>query len=298
MSYYPKTKIQTNLFSNGELIKISDLSSYIGPYYKLSTGQRYIGATPQARRYPDELIDPSELTSIPTQGLFTEIQTSFSSTSSINTYVQNLKEIPTTKIVPTPFYPEPNSQDYEIGYFPRYFAKQVNALKFIEINKKTFENMSSHNDQYLWQLYKTTSLPWQISGDIEKVLNTNRKIVKLEEKNGFNGLSLFLKENYLQFYQGSGLYTSGGEFKTADNKNYVGFYHIHDSIGPMVGKVHIKESHERLFPIRESNVSQVINQQIQITSTNTTSSYTPPPINTGGGGFSGGGFIGGGGGGY
>ena len=49
MPYYPKTKIQTDLFSNGELVKASDLSPYVGPYYKLSTGQRYLGATPQAR---------------------------------------------------------------------------------------------------------------------------------------------------------------------------------------------------------------------------------------------------------
>jgi len=61
--------------------------------------------------------------------------------------------------------------------------------------------MSSHNDSYLWQLYKTTSLPWQISGNIENVLNTNRKIIRLEEKNGFNGLSLFLKGDYIKFYQ-------------------------------------------------------------------------------------------------
>ena len=201
MPYYPKTKIQTDLFSNGELVKASDLSPYVGPYYKLSTGQRYLGATPQARQYPDELIDPLDLVPIPTQGLFTEIQTSFVSTGSVNTYIQNLDEIPTNKQVPVPFYPEPTSQEYEIGYFTRYFAKQVNASKFIEINKKTFDNMSSHNDEYLWQLYKTVALPWQISGNIEKVLNTNRRIVKLEEKNGFNGLSLFLRENYIKFYQ-------------------------------------------------------------------------------------------------
>lgn len=201
MPYYPKTKIQTDLFSNGELVKASDMSPYVGPYYKVSTGQKYIGATPQARRYPDELIDPLELVPVPTQGLFTEIKTSFVSTGSVNTYVQNLDEIPTSKKVPVPYYPLPTSQDYSIGYFTRYFAKQVNAVKFIEIDKNTFDNMSSHNDEYLWQLYKTISLPWQISGNIEKVLDTNRKIVKLEEKNGFMGLSLFLKEDYLKFYQ-------------------------------------------------------------------------------------------------
>ena len=43
MAYYPKTKIQTNLFTNGELVKTSDLSPYVGSYYKLSTGQKYVG---------------------------------------------------------------------------------------------------------------------------------------------------------------------------------------------------------------------------------------------------------------
>jgi len=222
MPYYPKTKIQTNLFSNGGLIKASDFSPYVGPYYKLSTGQKYIGATPQARRYPDELIDLVELVPVPTQGLFTEIQTSLVNTGSVNTYIQNLDETPTSKQVPVPYYPEPTSQDYGVGYFTRYFAKQVNALKFIEINKKTFDNMSSHNDEYLWQLYKTISLPWQISGNIEKVFNTNRKIVKLEEKNDFSGLSLFLKENYVKFYQGStqGLVT--GSFGDMDSRSKLG----------------------------------------------------------------------------
>lgn len=201
MPYYPKTKIQTNLFSNGELLKASDLSSYVGPYYKLSTGQKYVGNNPQDRRYPDELIDPIELIPIPTQGIFTEIQTSLVSTGSVNLYVQNLTEIPTSQKVPIPYYPQPTSQDYEIGYFTRYFAKQVNAMVFIEIDKKTFDNMSSHNDEYVWQLYKTTILPWQISGDIEKVYNTNKRVVDLEEKNGFNGLSRFLKEDYIKFYQ-------------------------------------------------------------------------------------------------
>jgi hypothetical protein len=204
MPYYPKTKIQTNLFSNGGLVKASDMSPYVGPYYKLSTGQKYVGATPQDRRYPDALIDPSEIIPIPTQGIFTEISTSLVSTGSINTYVQNLDDIPTSKQVPIPYYPEPSTQDYEIGYFTRYFVKQVNEIKFIEVNKKTFDNMSSHNDAYLWQLYKTVALPWQITGNIENVYRTNRNIIKIEEKNGFVGLSKFLRDNYVKFYQGVG----------------------------------------------------------------------------------------------
>ena len=201
MAYYPKTKIQTNLFSNGELIRISDLSSYIGPYYKLSTGQKYVGINQQTLRYPEELIDPIDLVSQTSEGIFTELTTSFTSTASINIYVQNLEDKPTNKQIPVPYYPQPTSQDYQIGYFSRYFAKQVNAFNFVEINKSTFQNLAEHNGEYLWELYNTTSIPWQIAGNIENVFRTNKNLVKLNEKNGFERLSLFLKENYLKFYQ-------------------------------------------------------------------------------------------------
>jgi hypothetical protein len=202
MAYYPKTKIQTGLFTNGGMVKASDLSPYVGPYYKLSTGQKYIGTDPQAFTYPTQLLDPLELGSTLTQGIYTEIKTSTSSTGSVNKYVQNLEENPTSQKVPIPYYPQPTSQSYQVGYFTRYFAKQANDTKFIEIDQTTFENLSEHNNEYLWQLYNATELPWQISGSIENVFKTNRNIVKLEEKNGFMGLSRFLNENYIKFYQG------------------------------------------------------------------------------------------------
>ena len=204
MPYYPKTKIQTNLFANGELVQASDLSPYVGPYYKLSTGQKYVVINPQSNRYPEELIDPIELgNSLAQEGLYTQLQTSFVTTSSLNTYVQNLELPPTSQRIPIPFYPQPTSQDYQIGYFSRYFAKQANASVFIEVDKSTFENLAEHNSEYLWQLYNVTSIPWQISGNVENVYKTNRNLVRLSEKNGFNGLSLYLKANYIKFYQGA-----------------------------------------------------------------------------------------------
>lgn len=204
MPYYPKTKIQTNLFSNGELIKSSDFSNYVGPYYKLSTGERYVGKDPQALRYPELLIDSVTNTAnqnTSTSILLTQRQPAFTTLTTDGNYYQNLKEDYTPKKVPVPFYPQPTDQDYQVGYFTRYFAKKANYVNYIEINQSTFENLSSHNGEYLWQLYETISLPWQISGDIEKVIQINRNIVKLEEKNGFSGLSKFLKEDYIKFYQ-------------------------------------------------------------------------------------------------
>jgi hypothetical protein len=204
MPYYPKTKIQTNLFSNGELIKSSDFSDYIGPYYKLSTGEKYVGKDPQAFRYPELLLDPISVTAtqgISTSPLITQRQPAFTTLTGSGNYYENLKEDYTPKKVPVPFYPQPTDQDYQVGYFTRYFAKKANSINYTEINQSTFKNLSSHNGEYLWKLYKTTSLPWQISGDIEKVFNTNKNIIKLEEKNGFSGLSRFLKEDYIKFYQ-------------------------------------------------------------------------------------------------
>lgn len=207
MPYYPKSKIQTNLFSNGELLKSSDFTNYIGPYYKVSNGQKYAGKDPQSFRYPELLIDLKELADLQqpqTSDLFTQRPSIVNPATSLiesSNYVENLKESYVSRKVPVPYYPEPTEQDYQIGYFTRYFVKQVNAIKFTEISKKTFDSISTHSEEYLWQLYNPTSIPWQISGDIEKVLNTNRKIIRLEEKNGFYGFSLFLKKDYLKFYQ-------------------------------------------------------------------------------------------------
>jgi hypothetical protein len=116
---------------------------------------------------------------------------------------------------------------------------------------------------------------------------------------GLRGLTQYFKD-YSQYYKHpniSNLYTSGSEFKTSDGQNYIGFYHIHDNTGPMVGAIHTKEPHGLLFPINEAIISQVTiqysTQSTPQTTTQTTSSYTPAPINTGGGGFSGGGGGGG-----
>lgn len=201
MPYYPKNKIQTDLFSNGELFKSSDFTSYVGPYYKLSSGEKYAGNNPTAFKYPILLIDLKDFDTPEQNGIYTQIQPSYTSENSgtLN-YISNSKNSFVSRKLPIPYYPDPTEQDYSIGYFTRYFAKQVNDFNFVEINQSTFEGLAGHNSEYTWQLYNVTSFPWQITGNIEKVYNTNKNIVLLEEKNGFKGLSKFLKEDYIKFY--------------------------------------------------------------------------------------------------
>ena len=201
MPYYPKSKILTNLFSNGEFLRSSDASTYIGPYYKLSDGTKYVGIDPQSLRYPDELLDLTPPDPTITSEIFTQLQSSSLETSYLDTYSLIIKTPPTPQKIPTPFYPQPTTQDYTTGYFSRYFAKQVNAPIFIEINQSTYQNLSENNSEYLWQLYNVTSIPWQISGNIENIYKTNKNLVKLAEKNNFKGLEFYLKNNYTKFYQ-------------------------------------------------------------------------------------------------
>lgn len=263
MPYYPKSKIQTNLFSNGEFIRSSNGSTYIGPYYKLSDGTKYVGINPQSLRYPDELLDLTTPDSAITSEIFTQLQPSTLETLFLDTYSQNIKITPTPQKIPTPFYPQPTNQDYTTGYFSRYFAKQINASIFIEINQLTFQNLSENNSEYLWQLYNVTSIPWQISGNIENIYKTNQNLVKLAEKNGFQGLEFYLKNNYTKFYipsETSNLYTEGNEFTTKNGQNYIGFYHIHRGTIPMVGKVHTKEAHEILIPINKPILPKIKSQ--------------------------------------
>jgi hypothetical protein len=153
-------------------------------------------------RYPELLIDLKDFQQ-PTDSQLTKQAPNFSTLTELGNYTQNLKEQYVSRKVPIPYYPQPTQQDYQIGYFTRYFAKQANDTTFIEINQSTFENLSQHNSEYLWELYNVTSFPWQINGNVENVFKTNRNIVRLEEKNSFIGLSRFLKENYIKFYQGA-----------------------------------------------------------------------------------------------
>ena len=46
--YYPKNKIKSNLYTNGDEYRtIKDLTPYTGPYYSVFTGQKYTGENPK-----------------------------------------------------------------------------------------------------------------------------------------------------------------------------------------------------------------------------------------------------------
>ena len=287
--YYPKSQIKPNLYTNGDEYTLLDTGEiYKGYYFKTSTGQAFSG-----RNYNDlpniELVPLNDNSlSIDSRALIPE-----STRIYLNTEYLSLQS---SAIAPKTFLPYylpqlPTQQDYQIGTFRRYFCKKANELIYIEIDEKQYEKLTKSDPQILWQLYLPFDILWTLTGDKQQVAKTNRNLVALTQQNlKLYQFNLYLKEDYLKYYQftnASNLYTAGGEYKTADGKNYIGYYHIHDKTGPMVGATHIKEPHGLLFPINE-NISTKHNQSSQMR-TQTTSSYTPPsnnysPPSIGGGG--------------
>jgi hypothetical protein len=107
----------------------------------------------------------------------------------------------TPKNIPYPIVPQPTPQDYQIGEFRRYFAKKINEVKFIEINKDTYDNLNSQNSSWLWELYQVFFIPWSITGDKQTVAKTNQNIVMLTmQRLNIYGFDKFLKENYIKFW--------------------------------------------------------------------------------------------------
>ena len=199
MPYYPKNRIQTNLYTNGgEYSIISTGEEYTGYYYKLYNNTFFTGKTPND--LPNQELTP--LTQLIEENPQLVIVEPFPDPI-VNNY-NLLKEIPSSKIVPSPYYPAPNENDYKLGEFQRYFMKQINALLFTEISKTDYSALTSKNESYLWQLYTPVSIPWEISGDKDQIQQINRNITLLSEsQNKIYGFSKFIEKTggYLKFYK-------------------------------------------------------------------------------------------------
>lgn len=184
MTYIPKNKIQTNLYTSGnEYTLATNLPDwqtkpfYIGYYHKLYNGDIFTGKTPND-------IKIEKIVKV----------------SNTNGEDPGYDEIIPPVIPYNPILPTP--QDYQVGEFIRYFNIKRNQAIFIEISKDTYTKFQQQNSQVPWRLYRVFSLPWQLTGDINQVAQTNKNITELTEvREKVLGLSLYLKENWSQYYK-------------------------------------------------------------------------------------------------
>lgn len=185
MAYIPKNKIQTNLYTAGkQFTYVENMPTwrnkpfYIGYYHKLYNGKFYSGKTPNDINIK-ELIQINE----------------DPSGEDFNYEKPQTPSTPYAPLIPTP-------QDYKNGEFVRYFVCRLNQPLFIEINKDTFDKYKQKNSTVSWKLYKPFSLFWVLTGDINQVAQTNKKVTEfIETKENVLGLSIYLKEDWTQYYK-------------------------------------------------------------------------------------------------
>ena len=72
------------------------------------------------------------------------------------------------------------------------------------------------------------------------------------------------------------LYTAGGEFKLPNGKFYKGRYHVHQSMGAMVGAKHTQKSHGMLTPATKKAKDKVEKIQSRRPSFSRARSIQPP----------------------
>ena len=96
----------------------------------------------------------------------------------------------------------PTEQDYQIGEFTRYFAKQINQNFYLEFTKEIYDRLVSQDPSIYYEQYTAFKLPWKLIGDKNKVALTNRNIVELNiQKLSLFRFGAYLKFNYIKYYR-------------------------------------------------------------------------------------------------
>ena len=211
IKYYPQTRIKTDLYTRGNAYKLPNGTAYTGRYYLLYDGTAYTGANPVVGT--NQQLTPinsrsSTLTnstaSPSTQYEVTTFKNSFSNKNNNTTLSDlELKEL-------VPFYPTPVESDYQLGYFTRYFAKNVTGPGYIlEISQNDYANVTDGVYNSTSLLYEVTTLLWQLTGPLNNrrlsqyqiqggVFDTNKRVTEAKTVS-FKGLVDYIGGDYIKF---------------------------------------------------------------------------------------------------
>ena len=193
--YYPKNKIETNLYSNGEFIVQATKKTYYGDYYKLANGSCYTGKEPSSSSLPlSPISDPRfDIASR------SDTDLRFAGKNRIYSIITN--QVPSeTNLSPVlvPFNPQPTEEDYKIGSIERYFTKKRNENVYYELSFLNLKSLS------LDPMYYSFSVNWTIKGDKDTVYATNKGIVEAVMRAApIPAFNKFLKDDYLKFWKPS-----------------------------------------------------------------------------------------------
>jgi hypothetical protein len=206
--YYPKSQIVTNLYTNGqEYVIKSNSANYIGNYWKTSDGKFFTGKTPEDKNIQELIVATSDISlqysNLTSEAFEYQSNSAYLNNSDVITgeYNRLNDTLLNVNLLPTSYNPQPTQDDYTLGEFTRYFCKKTNELRYIEIDKDTYEKLTGQDPTYLWQLYTPFKYQWIISGNKETVYKTNEQVTTyMVNKFKLSAFNKFLKENYLKFW--------------------------------------------------------------------------------------------------
>ena len=220
--YIPKNRIKTNLYTPGNefLIKLTG-EDYMGYYHSLYTGKFYTGKTQndsnirEIIRYEVPELEgtpslPQNLEDTNVIALFLNdpdplIDEDKWNQSDVVKFLElngksTIDDDP--KNVPFQSYPKPTKEDYTLGSFTRYFAVKVNENRYLELDLDTYKKLKKKDASWTWELWNCFSVQWTLTGNADQVALANKnQILIAEQRLKKAGLTLFLRGDYLKFYQ-------------------------------------------------------------------------------------------------
>lgn len=201
MAYFPKSQIRTNLYTDGHAYALSTTQQeYIGFYYETSNGQKFTGATPQEGpniplipflSQPLSLVQNTQGNVIELYGLLSPDVDNFSFINPLNKKILNGAQF---RFIPQPTSTFPTEQERILGVYTRYFCKKNNELKYMEIDKLTFDKLSSKAQDIAWDLYTPISTLWYL-----RAADVNKNLVSLiEREQKWYGFTQWFRDNFFQ----------------------------------------------------------------------------------------------------
>tara|TARA_B110000046_G_C12977443_1_gene391786 strand:- start:717 stop:1583 length:867 start_codon:yes stop_codon:yes gene_type:complete len=259
--YYPKSQIETNLFTPGqEFSTLSDNKEYIGNYWRTSQGLYYTGTNPQDNNVrvltQNRKYNNPGLGSVDETNDDAEVYVNMLPESYTNANGRRIRNI-STLINSVPL---PTKTDYTNENFQRYFLKRTTNYSYLETSKNTYTAVVEKNNTVQYDIYDSLALTWKISGKLLDVYKQNYKTVQYKG-NVYNWIkfNLSFKNRYARYYKPSSdepNYTKGGELKVEKtNEEYIGYYHFHPKQGSLMeGKKHMNSFHYTLVLIEDGEV--------------------------------------------
>jgi hypothetical protein len=300
--YYPKSQIQSNLYTNGgEFAYASTKSNYIGYYYTTSDGKAYTGKEPNAGG-DDRLvlftpvtnnIESSTIIPDATEVINSTInltddpfldETPYGLVNDQSNYPK-LKNFKNRKI-PNYYITRPTNEDIKFGGYNRFFTKKRTTTLYFEISETDYNLLVNKDKIIAFDLYEGINIFWKFNDSIEN----KSQVSKIEKNYKWYGFINFFNDDFsgLNSPPPTYLYTQGNEFLLPNRTSYVGFYHFMSNGKAMTGKYHGEGSDISLIQISSNPIPQQLSPDIP----------TPPQVNqtpittsspSGGGGSSGGG---------